>query len=68
VRGDLELGAEIYHQTPDATGALHSTGLGFGARYDASDALHFVGSFGPGIQNADETNQLSAYAAVLFTF
>jgi len=68
VHDNLELGAEIYHQTPDAVGALHTTGLGFGARYDKSETLHFVGSFGPGIQNADETNQLSAYAAVLFTF
>ena len=65
---DLELGAEIFHETPDAAGGLHSTGLGFGARYDRSETLHFVGSIGPGIQNADETNQLSAYAAVLFTF
>lgn len=68
VHDDLELGAEIYHQTPDAVGGLHTTGLGFGARYDKSETLHFVGSIGPGIQNADETNQLSAYAAVLFTF
>jgi|KBSMisStaDraftv2_1062788.scaffolds.fasta_scaffold281324_2 hypothetical protein len=68
VLDDLELGAEIYHQTPDAVGGLHTTGLGFGARYDRSETLHFVGSIGPGIQNADATNQLSAYAAVLFTF
>jgi hypothetical protein len=65
---NLELGGEIYHQTPDVAGGLHTTGLGFGARYDRSGTLHFVGSLGPGIQNADETNQLSAYAAVLFTF
>jgi hypothetical protein len=64
----LELGAEIYHQTPDATDGRHTTGLGLGARYDRSETLHLVGSIGPGIQNADETNQLSAYAAVLFTF
>jgi hypothetical protein len=68
LRENFELGGEIYHQTPDAAGGLHTTGLGLGARYDQSDTLHFVGSIGPGIQNADETNQLSAYAAVLFTF
>lgn len=68
VQENLELGAEIYHQTPDAVGASHATGLGFGARFDKSETLHFVGSFGPGIQHADETNQISAYAAVLFTF
>ena len=65
---DLELGAEIYHQTPDVDGGRHTTGLGFGVRFDRSDSLHFVASIGPGIQNADETNQYSAYAAVLFTF
>jgi hypothetical protein len=68
VHENLELGAEIYHQSPDANGELHTTGLGFGARYDRSKALHFVGSIGPGIQNADANNQLSAYAALLFTF
>ena len=65
---NLEVGGEIYHQTPDDSAGRHSTGLGFGARYDQSATLHFVGSIGPGIQNADETNQLSAYAAALFTF
>jgi len=68
VRADLELGAEIYHQTPDAVGARHTTGLNFGARYDVSENFHLVGSIGPGIQNADETNQVSAFAALLFTF
>jgi hypothetical protein len=65
---NLELGGEIYHETPDAPDGQHTTGLGFGARYDQSATLHFVGSIGPGIQNAAETNRLSAYAAVLFTF
>lgn len=65
---NLELGGEIYHQTPDVPGEPATTGLGFGARYDRSETLHFVGSIGPGIQNADDTNRLSAYAAVLFTF
>lgn len=68
VHENLELGAEIYHQTPDAVGGLHTTGLGLGARYDSSEALHFVGSIGPGIQNANAANQLSTYAAVLFMF
>jgi len=68
VRDVLELGAEIYHQTPDVAGGRHTTGLGVGARYDKSATFHFVGSIGPGIQNADETNQLSAYVAVLLTF
>jgi hypothetical protein len=68
VRDELELGAEIYHQTPDVVGGHHTTGLGFGARYDKSETYHFVGSIGPGIQNAADSNQVSAYAAVLITF
>ncbi|HEV7609954.1 MAG TPA: transporter [Steroidobacteraceae bacterium] len=68
VRENFEVGAEIYHQTPEVDGDHPTTGLGFGARYDKSETFHFVGSIGPGIQNAAETNQLSVYAAVLFTF
>lgn len=68
IADDLEIGAEIYHQTPDAKGARTSTSLGVGARYDLNETFHIVTSIGPGIQNARETNQWSWYSAVLFTF
>lgn len=64
----LNLGAEIYHQTADTHGGKASTGLGMGATYDLSDNYHLMASYGPGIQNAAETNRTSWYAALLMTF
>lgn len=64
----LHLGAEIYHRTANEEGGRASTGVGFGATYDLSQNYHLMASFGPGIQNADETNRASWYAAMLFTF
>ena len=64
----LHVGAEIYHQTADEKDGRSSTGIGFGATYDLSENYHLMASFGPGIQNADETNRASWYAALLFTF
>jgi hypothetical protein len=63
----LQLGLELYHQTPDERGARQTTGIGLGAIYDFSENLHLMASSGPGIQNADATNQVSWYVALLFT-
>jgi hypothetical protein len=65
---DLQLGAELYHQTGDSQGAYATTGVGLGARYDLTDQWHLMASTGPGIQNAADTNQYSWYAAVLLTY
>jgi len=64
----LQLGLEVYHQTPDEQGARPTTGIGFGAIYDLNENLHLMASAGPGVQNADTTNQASWYAALLFTY
>jgi hypothetical protein len=64
----LTLGAEIYHQTADTRGGKASTGLGAGATYDITENYHLMASFGPGIQNAAETNRYSWYVALLTTF
>lgn len=63
----LRVGAELYHRSADSHGGRASTGLGAGAVYDLSDNYHLMASFGPGIQNAAETNQFTWYAALLFT-
>ena len=65
---NLQLGAEIYHQTADMRGGCATTGLSVGAIYDLSNNCHLMASYGPGIQNAAETNRTSWYAAVLMTF
>ena len=65
---NLQLGAEIYRQSADIKGGRPTTGLGAGLRYDADDNFHLLGYFGPGVQNASETNLYSWYSSVLFTF
>lgn len=64
----LQLGIELYHQTPDQKGGRQSTGVGFGSIYDLNEHYHLMASAGPGIQNADLSNQTTWYAALLFTY
>jgi hypothetical protein len=65
---NLQLGAEIVHQTADTKGGRVSTGIGVGVRYDVSDTWHLLAYAGPGLQNAAETARYSWYASVLLTF
>jgi hypothetical protein len=65
---DLQLGAEITHQTADTKGGHASTALGVGLRYDLSANLHLLGYAAPGLENAAQTARWSWYASVLFTF
>jgi hypothetical protein len=64
----LQLGMEIFHQTPDTQGGALTTSLGVGLRYDLSDNIHLLGYVNRGIQNAQQTDQLTWYTSVLFTF
>jgi hypothetical protein len=68
VLSNLQVGLEIFHQTADTKGGLATTSLGAGARYDLNENFHLLGYVGRGIQNADETDRLNWYTAVLFTF
>jgi Putative MetA-pathway of phenol degradation len=64
----LQLGAELFHQTADAIGTPATTSIGVGWRYDLNDNYHLLGYVRRGIENADEADQYSWYASVLFTF
>jgi hypothetical protein len=64
----LQLGVELFHQTADGVGTPATSSIGIGARYDISDTYHLLGYIRRGIENADETDQFSWYASVLFTF
>jgi hypothetical protein len=64
----LHVGAEVYRQSADTRGGRASAGLGAGATYDLSENYHLMASFGPGIENAAQTNRYSWYVATLFTF
>jgi hypothetical protein len=65
---NLQIGAEIVHQTADTKGGRAATGAGVGVRYDINDNFHLLGYLGPGLQNPAETARYSWYASVLLTF
>lgn len=65
---ELQVGAEVFHRTPDEEGAKPLTGIGFGAIYDLNVRYHLLVWAGPGIQNANATNQAFWYAALQFTY
>jgi hypothetical protein len=64
----LQMGAELFHQTSDSVGKPASTSLGIGWRYDLNDNYHLLGYVRRGIENTNQTDQISWYASVLFTF
>jgi Putative MetA-pathway of phenol degradation len=64
----LQIGAELFHQTADASGTPATTSVGIGWRYDLNDNYHLLGYVRRGIENTSETDQYSWYASVLFTF
>lgn len=64
----LQLGLEVSYQSAQANGTPSSTALGVGARYDLSDTYHLLAYVNRGVRNANETDQFSWYAALLFTF
>jgi Putative MetA-pathway of phenol degradation len=64
----LQVGLELYHQTPATQGGEATTSIGAGIRYDLSDNFHLLGYLGRGIQNADQTDRYNWYTAILFTF
>ena len=65
---NLQLGFELFHQTADSSGTPASSSLGIGVTYDVNDTYHLLGYVRRGFQNANETNQVSWYAALLTTF
>lgn len=68
VAQNLQLGLELFHQTPDTRGGDATTSVGAGLKYDVNDNYHLLGYVGRGIQNADATDRLNWYASILFTF
>jgi hypothetical protein len=68
VSSNLQVGLELFHQSPDTRGGLATTSLGTGVIYDLNEHFHLLGYIGRGIENADATDRLNWYASVLFTF
>lgn len=65
---ELQIGLEVAWQSGTAAGAVPSTAIGIGVRYDLTDHAHLLAYFNRGVQNADAVNDFSWYAAMLFTF
>ena len=64
----LNLGAEIYHQTPQTTGGRALTAVGFGAVYQLTTHWALLASAGPGLQREKEAGQSAFYVAVELTY
>jgi hypothetical protein len=64
----LQLGMEVFHQTPDIQGGAASTSLGVGARYDLRDNIHLLGYVNRGVLNVQQSDQFTWCGSVLFTF
>ena len=63
----LNLGVEIYHETPQAVGDPSVTNLGFGAVYQLTTHWALMASGGPGLQNAERAGTSAFYASLQFT-
>jgi hypothetical protein len=64
----LQLGAELFYQSPDAPGTPATVGGGGGVRYDLGEVFHLLGYLGRSVNRPGETGQYSWYAALLVTF
>jgi hypothetical protein len=64
---DLQLGAEIFRQSPNRIGEQSQTGYNGAFLFDVNENWHIVGSAGNGIVNAATTNQFSYYFALEWT-
>jgi hypothetical protein len=59
---------EFFHETAVAANDSASSGFSVGGIYDINQYHHLLFSAGKGLQGAQETNQLSTFAAYLLTF
>ncbi len=63
----LNLGVELYHQTPATIGGPAFTNLGFGAIYQLTKHWALMASGGPGLQHSAHVNDSAFYASLQFT-
>ena len=65
---DLQLGAELYHQTGTVDQPLAYSALNLGVTYQITPHLALLGAAGPGIQNASQLGRFNFYAALDVTW
>jgi len=65
---NLQIGAEFVHQGAPSRDERAMSGFGAGIKYDISEHYHLLAYTGSSIENAGETERMSWYSSVLFTF
>jgi len=65
---NLQVGAELVHQTADSKDGRASTQVGAGVKYDFNDTLHLLAYAGPSLQNIAANDRYTWYTSLLFTF
>ena len=63
----LNLGVEIYHQTPMTVGGPSLTNLGLGAIYQLTKHWALTAPGGPGLQTPSRSGESAVYASLQFT-
>ncbi len=63
----LNIGVELYHQTPQAQSGPAITNLGFGAIYQVTRHWALMASGGPGLQTPRRSGTSAFYASLQFT-
>ena len=63
----LNLGVEIYHQTPTVVVGPSLTNLGLGAVYQLTKHWAVLASGGPGLQTPSRSGRSAFYASLQFT-
>ena len=63
----LNLGIEVYHETPQAIGGAALTNLGLGAIYQLTRRWALMASGGPGLQSPGRAEHSAFYASLQFT-
>jgi hypothetical protein len=63
----LNLGVEIYHQTPSISGGTALTNLGFGAIYQMTKHWAVMASGGPGLERPSRSGASAFYISLQFT-
>lgn len=62
------LTGEVFHATSNKVGIKEQTGFDIGARFNMNANNHVVFTIGRGVQNANVTNEATAYLADVLTF
>lgn len=68
INATWSLTGEVFRASSSKVGLKDQTGFSVGARLNLSENHHIVFTIGRGLENANETNQVTGYAAFVLTF